>query len=122
MEKRIYIFDDDADILELCRILLTHKGYTVFTCNECNDIVAEVLDKKPGVVIMDNKIPDIGGIKAVRLLKADERTRDVPVIFFSANTNVKELSEEAGADLHLQKPFDITELENLVGGVFQTVK
>lgn len=114
MDKSIFIFDDDTDILELCRILLTRKGYTVHTANSCNDVVEQVLLKQPGVVLMDNKIPDTGGILAVQALKNDQRTSTVPVIFFSANTNVKELSEEAGADHFLQKPFDITSLELMV--------
>ncbi|MET0634894.1 MAG: response regulator [Chitinophagaceae bacterium] len=114
MDKSIFIFDDDADILELCRILLMQKGYTVHTSTSCNDVVQQVAEKNPSVILMDNKIPDTGGILAVRALKNDDRTRSVPVIFFSANTNVRELSVEAGADLYLQKPFDITGLEKLV--------
>ena len=115
MGKSIFIFDDDTDILELCRILLSQKGYTVHTSNSCNDVVEQVVLKQPGVVLMDNKIPDTGGIAAVQALKKDQRTQPVPVIFFSANTNVRELSMQAGADFFLQKPFDIGSLERLVG-------
>ncbi|RYY62215.1 MAG: response regulator [Chitinophagaceae bacterium] len=114
MEKSIFIFDDDTDILELCRILLSQKGYTVHTSGSCTDIVEQVIAKQPGVILMDNKIPDTGGIIAVKTLKSDARTSSVPVIFFSANTNVKELSEQAGADHFLQKPFDISSLESMV--------
>lgn len=114
MEKSIFIFDDDTDILELCRILLSRKGYTVYTSNSCNDVVEQVIARQPGVILMDNKIPDTGGIAAVQALKNDGRTSALPVIFFSANTNVKELSEQAGADRFLQKPFDILSLENMV--------
>ncbi len=114
MSKSVFIFDDDVDILELCRILLTQKGYQVFTSNNCSDVVKRVLEARPGVVLMDNKIPDVGGIVAVQTLKADPATTDIPVIFFSANTNVKQLSEEAGADAFLQKPFDIAGLEKIV--------
>ncbi|RYY54101.1 MAG: response regulator [Chitinophagaceae bacterium] len=114
MDKTVFIFDDDNDILELCRILLSSRGYQVHTSNSCIDAVEQVAGARPGVVLMDNKIPDTGGILAVKALKSDGRTRNVPVIFFSANTNVRELSEQAGADRFIQKPFDIHSLEKMV--------
>jgi two-component system cell cycle response regulator DivK len=63
---------------------------------------------------MDNWIPDIGGVKATRLVKDSDDFRHIPIIFFSANNNVNELAIEAGADYFLQKPFDISELETIV--------
>ena len=63
---------------------------------------------------MDNWIPGPGGIEATRLLKQDAETQDIPVIFFSANSNVTQLARDARADYFLQKPFDITELEGIV--------
>lgn len=114
MQGSIFIFDDDTDILELCRIVLSSRGYQVFTSNSCINVVEQVARKSPGLVLMDNKIPDTGGILAVQALKNDDRTRAIPVIFFSANTNVRELSEQAGADHFLQKPFDIGSLEKIV--------
>ena len=67
----------------------------------------------PDVIIMDNWIPGPGGIEATRLLKLAPETQDIPVIFFSANSNVTQLAREAQADYFLQKPFDITELEGI---------
>jgi two-component system cell cycle response regulator DivK len=48
------------------------------------------------------------------MLKTDTATHDIPVIFFSANSNVTQLAREAQADYFLQKPFDISELEAIV--------
>jgi two-component system alkaline phosphatase synthesis response regulator PhoP len=69
--------------------------------------------KSPGI-IMDNRIPGPGGLEATRSLKMDSDTQDIPVIFFSANSNVTQLAKEANADYFLQKPFDISELEGIV--------
>lgn len=117
--NNIMIFDDDKDILEICSIILKVKGYKVFTNTSCEDVIQKIVACQPKVVLMDNKIPETGGITATRLIKQTESTKNIPVIFFSANTNIAQLSKEAQADHFLQKPFDLTELENLIGKVTQ---
>ena len=108
------IFDDDSDILEICSIILQQKGFEVRTENTCKDILEKVSSYQPDVIMMDNKIPDEGGIQSTKKLKSHPATSFIPVIFFSANTNVVALSKEATAEYYLQKPFDIEELEQLV--------
>jgi DNA-binding NtrC family response regulator len=114
MQKRVLILDDDLDILQICTIVLKRKGYEVSTLNNSNQIVENVRASKPDVILMDNWIPGPGGIESTRLLKSDAELQDIPVIFFSANSNVSQLAEEAKADYFLQKPFDIAELEDIV--------
>ena len=114
MEKTVFIFDDDADILTLCSILLQQKGFTVHTASNCANIIDKINEAKPHAILMDNRIPDKGGIEATQLLKNNLSTKNIPVIFFSANTNVEQLSQQAGADYFLQKPFDIDEMEELI--------
>lgn len=114
MNKRVLILDDDLDILQICTIVLRKKGYEVQTLNNSNQVVNHVKNYQPDVILMDNWIPGPGGIEATRLLKLAPETQDIPVIFFSANSNVTQLAREAQADYFLQKPFDITELEAIV--------
>ncbi|HEY2722197.1 MAG TPA: response regulator [Chitinophagaceae bacterium] len=57
MQKKILIFDDDQDILNICSIILTAKGYEVATRTSCNDLLNVILEFRPGVIVMDNKIP-----------------------------------------------------------------
>lgn len=114
MAKKVIIFDDDTDLLEVCSLILTGKNFEVILRDKCTEIIADISHHKPDVIIMDNWIPDIGGVKAIRLLKSYPQFSQIPVIFFSANNNVGELAKEAGADYSLQKPFDISELEELV--------
>ena len=114
MNKRVLILDDDIDILQICTIVLKKKGFDVQTLNNSSQVVAQVRSYQPDVILMDNWIPGPGGIEATRLLKQDPATQDIPVIFFSANSNVTQLAREARADYFLQKPFDITELEGIV--------
>jgi CheY-like chemotaxis protein len=114
MTKKVLILDDDIDILQICTIVLRKKGFEVQTLNNSNQIVNQVRNITPDVILMDNWIPGPGGIEATRLLKLDPNTQDIPVIFFSANSNVTQLARDARADYFLQKPFDITELEGIV--------
>jgi len=108
------IFDDDIDLLEVCAIVLKTKNYNVAGLNKCNDLLHEVKTFAPDVILMDNWIPDIGGVKATQLLKSNPDVKSIPVIFFSANDRVQDLAMEAGAEFYLQKPFEIEELETTV--------
>ncbi len=114
MKKTILIFDDDVNILELCSIILTECGYEVATSETSHDIIERVTETQPDAILMDNWIPEIGGIEATRILKKNPNFNHIPVIYFSANNDIKSLAERAGADAHLAKPFDLEELENLV--------
>jgi CheY-like chemotaxis protein len=114
MNKRVLILDDDPDILQICAIVLKKKGFDVSTLNTSNQVIDQVRICQPDVILMDNWIPGPGGIEATRALKLSPETHDIPVIFFSANSNVTQLAREAQADYFLQKPFDITELEAIV--------
>ncbi|HEX2627865.1 MAG TPA: response regulator [Chitinophagaceae bacterium] len=117
MSATIYLFDDDADILLMCQIVLQRQGYEVYTSDTCESIVEKVTSVNAALVIMDNKIPPEGGIKAIQLLKNNPATSGIPVIFSSANLDVERLSHEAGADYHISKPFELSEFEDLVASI-----
>jgi len=115
--KRIIIFDDDDDILSICTYILEEQGWQVYTFGDCNDIIIKVSGINPDVILMDNWIPDVGGITATRTLKSSEELRHIPVIYFSANNDIQILASHAGADNFLAKPFDIDELEKVINSV-----
>ena len=114
MTKKILIFDDNHDILDLCTLILEDAGYEIKTSLTSNDIVTQVSAYMPDLIFMDNWLPDVGGIEATRELKLNPDLKHIPVIYFSANSDVKNLAEQAGADSYLPKPFDIVALEAIV--------
>jgi CheY-like chemotaxis protein len=114
LKKTVLIFDDDVNILELCSIILTECGYHVETSETSHDIIEKVSAIRPDAILMDNWIPEIGGIEATRLLKNNEEFKNIPVIYFSANNDIQMLAKQAGADAHIAKPFDLEELEDLM--------
>ncbi len=113
-KKTILIFDDDLNILELCSIILENAGYHTETSSTSHDVLEKVTRYKPDLVLMDNWIPNIGGIIATQLLKNSELYKHIPVVYFSANNDVHLLAKQAGADTYLSKPFDLIDLENII--------
>lgn len=114
MKNTIIIFDDDEEILQICSLILRSKGYHVVTETHCEDVIGKILTANAQVVMMDNFIPDIGGVAAIRLIKKNPATSHIPVIFFSGHFDMDSLTAEAGADYSLPKPFDIAKLEQII--------
>ena len=115
--KKIVIFDDDEDILSICVYILEEQGWEVYTYTNCNNIVERISEIKPDVILMDNWIPDEGGIIATQTLKKEGSLQQIPVIYFSANSDIQLLAEHAGAGGYLAKPFDLEELDRVIGDV-----
>lgn len=113
-DKRIIIFDDDEDILSICSYVLEEQGWEVHTFTDCNSIVEKVSGINPKVILMDNWIPDAGGIIATQTLKMQDELKKIPVIYFSANSDIQLLANHAGAESYLAKPFDLDELERVI--------
>ena len=115
--RKIIIFDDDEDILSICNYVLHEQGWEVHTFTDCNNIVEKVSGIMPNVILMDNWIPDVGGITATKTLKGTDKLNDIPVIYFSANSDIQLLASQAGAETYLAKPFDLDELERIINTV-----
>lgn len=111
---KIMIFDDDEDILTICSFVLREEGWQVQTYYDCSDLIQRVSAFMPNVILMDNWIPDEGGIVATQNLKAAEALKAIPVIYFSANADIKTLAVTAGADFVFPKPFDLDALKAIV--------
>lgn len=113
-QPTILIFDDEPDILELCSLILGSRGYTVHTCSNSNQVLEMTGSVSPNLILMDNLIPDIGGIEATRRLKSHSKFCNIPVVYFSANHDIAHLAAAAGADAYIGKPFDIIDLESII--------
>lgn len=110
-EKRILVYDDNIEILTVCTIFLTKNHYQVKTMARCDQVINDVKTFKPHLILMDLWIPEIGGEKAVVLLKGDAMTRNIPVLLFSANADIKEICHKVNADGYIEKPFNVKEFK-----------
>jgi two-component system, cell cycle response regulator DivK len=102
----ILVVDDDEDSRRILMYGLGNAGYRVFFAENGAAAVELCRVVLPSVVIMDLAMPEMDGFAATRALKADERTRDVPVIAWSARVLVGDAPElfSAGFDEVLPKP------------------
>lgn len=114
MAKRVLVFDDDEDILEICKYILERKGLEVFTKQSCVHVIEDLKEYRPDVVIMDNLIPEIGGVVATRTIKNDAEFGHIPVILFTASKDIQKLAQDAQADDFIEKPFNLNQMEKIV--------
>ena len=97
MKKCVLIYDDDLEILEVCRAILG-QTYRIETRVNCDNVMEDVSIIKPDVILMDLWIPKIGGESAISLLKTDPSPVKIPVILFSANDDTEKISRRISAD------------------------
>lgn len=116
-DKKIIIFDDDEDILSVCTYVLEEQGWEVYVFTDCNQIIDKVSTIMPDVILMDNWIPDTGGIVATQALKNNDELKSIPVIYFSANSDIQLLAKQAGAEAYIAKPFDLEDMERTIDNV-----
>ena len=123
--KTIITVDDENSILELVEDILSVKGYTVITASSGREAIVKSKKHEPDLIIMDIMMPDLDGAKAVKLLKEDSRTRDIPILFLSGII-VKEAGKfhtdiNVGGDFYsaLPKPFGAEELLNAVNKMLE---
>jgi len=114
MKKTILIFDDDQEILSVCRVILEMQNFHVETRVTCDNIIKDTITTEPVLILMDLWIPLIGGEKAIHLLKNTEGTQYIPVILFSANADIAEISKRVNVEGFIKKPFDITEFTQII--------
>lgn len=112
--KSVAIFDDDEDILSICHYVLQDQGWVVSTFTSCDDIIDKLKACNPQVIFMDNWIPPKGGIIATQEIKNNSTLKDIPVIYFSANSEISKLAGTAGAEHFLAKPFDLDHLAEAI--------
>lgn len=104
-KKCVLICDDDNSILDVCRLILNEE-YRVVTITTCENIIENIKTIKPDIVLMDVMMPGEGAI-AAKLIHQTSETRQIPVILFSALSNIKEINKIAEATAILEKPFDL---------------
>ncbi len=110
MKKCILIFDDDQEILSVCTLIFQQRNYRVETRICCDDIIKDISQTKPDIVLMDLWIPEMGGENAINMMKNNPDTQRIPIILFSANAEIEEIAKRTNASGFLRKPFEITNL------------
>ncbi|MEO5648830.1 MAG: response regulator [Ginsengibacter sp.] len=113
MKKCVLIYDDDQEILFLCKKIL-EKHYRVETLIKCQNVIDDITRIKPDIILMDIWIPLVGGEKATQLIKNNPLTQLIPVFLFSANDGIDKICEKIGANGFISKPFEIADFKEII--------
>jgi two-component system, OmpR family, alkaline phosphatase synthesis response regulator PhoP len=104
---KILIAEDERDIRDLVAFTLRFAGYEVVTASNGEEAVVLAPKENPDLILMDVRMPRMTGYDACRLIKAETRLKDIPVVFLSAKGQESEIQTGlvAGAEEYLLKPF-----------------
>lgn len=107
-KKKILIVDDSNTNIVLLESLLTRNGYTVITAFNGRQGLDSVRNILPDLVILDLKMPDIGGFEFMEVLKSHNEWMHIPVVILSAISDSDSIKKslELGATNYLTKPLD----------------
>jgi two-component system phosphate regulon response regulator PhoB len=110
--SRVLVVDDEPAIAELVAINLRHAGYEVTIARNADEAQRETDQVLPDLVILDWMLPGQSGLALARRWRADQRTREVPIIMLTARADEsdKVAGLDVGADDYLTKPFSTQEL------------
>ncbi|MCP4544527.1 MAG: response regulator [Chloroflexi bacterium] len=111
-QASILVVDDHHQNLHLLREMLTQQGYTVWAMADGPRALASLEEKLADLILLDIMMPDMDGYQVCARLKTDERTRDIPVIFISAVSQVfdKVKAFSVGGVDYITKPFQVEEV------------
>jgi two-component system alkaline phosphatase synthesis response regulator PhoP len=105
--KRIFVVDDEEEILELVRYNLTREGYEVLCETRGDHVVSRVRAERPALIVLDLMLPGSDGLEICRHLKAEADTRSIPIVMLTAKGGEADIVTglEMGADDYIAKPF-----------------
>ena len=116
MAKKILIVDDNEKNRKLLRVLLTHSSYEVLEAENGKEGVTMARENIPGLIIMDIQMPVIDGIEALKLIKEEPSTMNIPVIAITsyAMSSDREKFLKEGFDSYISKPIHTKEVLEVI--------
>jgi two-component system phosphate regulon response regulator PhoB len=117
----ILVVEDEPEILELLKVNLVDAGYEVLSAPDAESAQAILRDRLPNLLLLDWMLPGMSGLALAKQLRADPRTRDLPVIMVTARTDEadKVAGLEAWVDDYVTKPFSPRELKARIKAVLR---
>jgi len=109
---KILIAEDERDIRDLVTFTLKFAGFEVLAVTNGLEAVEATLKEMPDLIILDGRMPYMSGYEACEKIKADDRVKNIPVVFLSAKGQEAEIQAgmKAGAVEYLVKPFATDDL------------
>ena len=112
-QRRILLVDDSRVVHELARVALeTVAGWQMASVESADQAVPAAIAQRPDAIVVDVVMPDVDGPATVRLLREDPATRDIPIVFLTAQDDPSERDRLEHMDVAgvLRKPFEVSML------------
>jgi len=121
-KARILAVDDDEKVLRVIEALLVPHGYEVIPAHDGQEAITAMTGTNPDLVLMDIFMPNMDGYTALGAIKNDVATREVPVVMVTAVCQElnKKLAESLGAAGYITKPFQSSELLDIIDHLLPT--
>lgn len=121
MSATILVVEDEPQVQELVAVNLEHAGHRVLRAASAEEAENTIREELPDVLILDWMLPGDSGVALTRRLRAEERTRELPILMLTARAmeHDKVSGLEAGADDYLTKPFSPKELAARIKAVLR---
>ena len=121
MSATILVVEDEPQVQELLAVNLEHAGHRVLRAASAEEAEIAIRHELPDVLILDWMLPGESGITLTRRLRAEERTRELPILMLTARAmeHDKVSGLDAGADDYLTKPFSPKELAARIKAVLR---
>jgi two-component system phosphate regulon response regulator PhoB len=121
MSATVLVVEDEPQIQELVAVNLEHSGHRVLRASSAEEAEKAIRDELPDVLVLDWMLPGESGLAFARRLRADERTRELPILMLTARAMEQDKLSglEAGADDYLTKPFSPKELAARIKAVLR---
>ena len=112
----ILVIDDDPVFLKLLARTLSSKGYDILSAVEAPVGLEIAMKQSPDLIILDVMMPIINGYNICRLLKSEQPTKHIPVVFLTGRTGDEDrrIGEEVKADAYIFKPLDLNILQETI--------
>jgi len=112
MNAKILIVEDEPAIQELLAFNVIQAGFKALRADDADSAWQQIKDEVPDLVLLDWMLPNTSGVVLAKQLRADARTKDIPIIMLTARVDERDkmLGLESGADDYITKPFSPREL------------
>lgn len=107
-QSRILIIDDDQGVIKLTTSILSSNGYEVLSSCEAPAGLEMAMKEKIDLIVLDVMIPIINGFNICRLLKSQEKYKNIPIVLLTSRSEDEDrkIGKEVGADAYIAKPLN----------------
>ena len=118
-DLKVLVVEDFEDTRLFLRLALEDHGFIVFEAENGEKAVENANREKPDVILMDLTMPLMDGFDAAKLIRQNEKLKNVPIIAITAHqeTDFRSGAKDSGFDAYVTKPIDVHWLKELIAGL-----